>query len=180
MKGLLFTVSDRITKKWTKTTKEAFGDNAKTQTGYNGEKIIYDYLVSVYDKVVWNESNRRKQIDGIDFEFKKAGWSKLYTADVKANLNEKHFFVYPEEIRNKKNHRMIHVDVNTGEAVEYDRQSMLGYISTLKSDRNYFKFNILDRSLKYKIAFYRVFRAKKTLPTLESVSAALDKYDLPE
>jgi hypothetical protein len=173
-------VSERITKKWTKTTAEAFGDNVKTRAGYNGEKIIYDYLVGVYDKVIWNESDRRKQINGIDFEFKKDSWYNFYTADVKANLKEKIFFVYPEEIKNKKNHRMIHVDVDTGFAVEYDRKSMLEYLDTLKSDTNYFRLNTSDKSLKRNVAYFRVFRARKTQPTLESVSLALNNYDLPE
>lgn len=181
MKGLRYLiVSERITKKWTKTTAEAFGDNAKTRAGLKAEKIIYDYLIGVYESVKWNESDRKKQVAGIDFEFKKDIWKNYYSADVKGNLTDKHFLVYPEEIRNKKNHRMIHVDIDTGYAVEYDRKSMLEYLDTLKSDKNYFRLNALDKLLKKKVAYFRVFRARKTQPTLESVSLALNSYDLPE
>jgi hypothetical protein len=157
-------VSNRITEKWTETTAEAFGDNINTQTGLKAEKIIYEYLLGIYQSVRWYESDRKKQIAGIDFEFKKDTWSNYYTADVKGNLKNTYFRVYPEEIRKKKNHRMIHVDVDSGYAVEYDRVSMLNYIDSLKSDKEYFVFNTLDKSLKHKIAYFRKFRARKTKP----------------
>lgn len=181
MKGFrCTTVSKRITNKWTETTAEAFGDNINTQTGLKAEKIIYEYLLGVYESVKWNESDRKKQVAGIDFEFKKDSWLNYYTADVKGNLNNRYFRVYPEEIRKKKNHRMIHVDINSGFAVEYDRLSMLEYIKTLNSNKEYYIFCTSDKSLKNKIAYFRVFRARKTQPTLESVSLALNNYDLPE
>lgn len=173
-------MSKRITPRWTKTTKEAYGDNQYTDKGLQAEKLIYEYLLRTYESVKWNESNRKKQVEGIDFEFKKDVWANYYSADVKGNLNGRHFYVYPEEIRNKKNHRMIHVDINTGFAVEYDRESMLRYLVTLKTDKNYFRLNSLDKSLKKRVAYFRVFRACKTQPTLENISLALNNYDLPE
>lgn len=174
-------MSNRITKKWTKTTEEAFGNNSHTRKGYKAEKIIYDYLIGVYDKVIWNESNRKKQLAGMDFEFKKSIWSNFYSADVKGNLSNTHFFVYPKEILRKSNHRMIHVDVNTGKAVEYDRVSMLRYIRDINGlDKEYFIFNITDKELKRRVAYFRVFNAKRVPKTLENVISILNNYDLPE
>ena len=173
-------MSDRITKKWTKTTREAFGDNPKTQAGYKAEKIIYDYLLGVYNEVKWYESDRKKQLAGIDFEFKKDVWANFYSADVKGNLSKKRFFVYPDEIRNKKNHRMIHVDIVEGWAVEYDRKSMLNYIDSLNSNKEYYVFTSVDKSLKRNVEHFRVFRARKAESTVESVVSVLNNYELPD
>ena len=102
-------MSDRITSKWTKTVFEAFGNKPNVYKGVKAEELIYNYLKRVYNKVTWFHDNREKQIKGIDFEFKKDSWKYSYTADVKGNMRYRRFFVYPDEIKHKLNHRMIHV-----------------------------------------------------------------------
>ena len=37
-------MSGRITVKWTKTVKEAFGDNKFTQKGLTAEELVHNYL----------------------------------------------------------------------------------------------------------------------------------------
>jgi genome maintenance exonuclease 1 len=160
-------VSDRITNKWTETTVEAFGNKPNVRKGLKAEEIVYGYLNKVYSKVTWFHDKRDKQIQGIDFEFKKDSWRNSYTADVKGNMSNKEFYVYPDEIRNKANHRMIHVDVNSGYAVEYDRKSMLDYLDEnpeyIKADKNnnrYAKFEAFNRLLMRRVNHYRPFRIK--------------------
>ena len=45
-------MSARITPKWTKTTAEAFGDNANTRNGLKAEELIHAYLKTVYHEVI--------------------------------------------------------------------------------------------------------------------------------
>ncbi|NBP02050.1 MAG: hypothetical protein EBU90_18355 [Proteobacteria bacterium] len=180
----------RITPKWTETTKAAFGDTVETQKGLRAEKLILEYLESVYDEVTWYENNREKQVAGIDFEFKKNEWANYYTADVKGNLNRGYFYVYPEEMKKKKNHRMIHVDVNTGYAIEYDRSSMVRFaekqmdfpLMAGRVDRNGKKFLKLDVwTVKNSNAVdhFRRFRLKNFKPSKEYITKVIDKYEIP-
>lgn len=160
-------MSDRITNKWAETTLEAFGDKPKVRKGLEAEELVNSYLNKVYNKVTWFHNHRDKQLQGIDFEFKKDSWRNSYSADVKGNLKNGKFFVYPDEIKNKANHRMIHVDTETGWAVEYDRKSMLEYLNSkpelIQRDKNNNRFVLLECYsflLKRRINHFRPFKIK--------------------
>jgi hypothetical protein len=161
-------VSDRVTSKWTKSVIGAFGDKPNVRKGVKAEELVHSYLKSVYKEVTWFHDRRDKQLQGIDFEFKKDSWKYSYTADVKGNMNNYIFFVYPDEIIDKVNHRMIHVDTNTGLAVEYDRKAMLDYlenkpdlIQTDKNNNRYVMFDVRNhRSLQRRINYFRPFKIK--------------------
>lgn len=161
-------MSGRITNAWTKTTAEAFGDNEFTQRGDKAEQLVYDYLVRVYDTVDWHRDDREKQIAGKDFEFKKKQWKYSYSVDVKGNLHDGIFRVYVDEIANKLNHRMMHVDVATGQAVEYSRESMLDYVDdnehllkTDKYNKRYISLKCFDQQLMRRISHFRPFRVAR-------------------
>jgi len=180
-------MSARITPKWTKTTAEAFGDNENTRNGLKAEELIHAYLKTVYHEVIYHESDRSKQINGIDFEFKKSSWLNYYSADVKGNLKNGFIPVYPDELRRKRNHRMMHVDLVKGLVVEYDRPSMLQYVQQyipfgLKRDRNgkdYVSLYVGGTELKTNVDHFRVFKLKNFKTPAKNVSKILDKYDIP-
>jgi len=184
-------MSARITPKWTKTTKAAFGNTAETQKGLYAEKLILEYLESIYDEVIWYEDNREKQVAGIDFEFKKNSWVNYYTVDVKGNLKKGYFYIYPDEMKKKKNHRMIHVDVNTGWAIEYDRSSMIRYaekqtgfplMKAMQMDKNgkpYLKLDVWSVRKSSTVEYFRIFQLKNFKPNREYLSKVLDKYEIP-
>lgn len=171
--------SDRITSKWTKTTKEAFGDNPQTRKGFLAEEMIFKYLSRVYKWVTWYEDDFDKQSVGVDFRFKAEGWKNYYTADVKANLYKGKFFVYPDEISHKLNDRMIHVDVETGEAIEYSRESMISFLANkpLKKDKKGKRYILLEcynPEVKQKVSFFRKFNLY--IPKKEKLS--VDQHNL--
>jgi len=171
--------SDRITNKWTKTTKEAFGDNPQTRKGYLAEEMIFKYLSKVYKWVTWYEDDFDKQSVGVDFRFKAEGWRNFYTVDVKANLSKGKFFVYPDEISHKQNDRMIHVDVDKGIAIEYSRESMLSFLvnKPLKKDKKGKRYILLDAynpEIRQKVSYFRSF--KLDIPKKEKLS--LEEHNL--
>jgi len=160
-------VSDRVTSKWTKSVIGAFGDKPNVRKGVKAEELVHSYLKNVYNKVTWFHDRRDKQLQGIDFEFKKDSWRNSYTADVKGNMKDGKFFVYPDEIKDKINHRMIHVDIDTGWAVEYDRESMLDYLDSkpelVQTDKNNNRYAMLEsfsRLLQRRINHFRPFKIK--------------------
>lgn len=160
-------VSDRVTSKWTKNVIGAFGDKPNVRKGIKAEEIIHSYLKRTYSKVTWFHDRRDKQLQGIDFEFKKDTWRNSYTADVKGNVKGKTFFVYPDEIKDKNNHRMIHVDTETGQAVEYDRKSMVEFLDNnpdlVKTDKNnnrFAMFDVYSPMLFRRINHFRPFKIK--------------------
>lgn len=160
-------VSDRVTSKWTKTVIGAFGDKPNVRKGVKAEELVHSYLKRTYKEVTWFHDRRDKQLQGIDFEFKKDSWKYSYTADVKGNMTNYIFFVYPDEIKNKINHRMIHVDTNTGLAVEYDRKAMLDYLENKpdlvqidKNNNRYAMFDIRNHSLQRRINHFRPFKIR--------------------
>jgi len=161
-------MSDRITNKWTETTAEAFGNTPSVQLGDTAEKLAYEYLLRVYDSVEWNRDKRDKQLAGKDFEFKKNQWKYSYSVDVKGNLHDGNFLVYIDEMVDKLNHRMMHVDISNGWAVEYSRDSMIEYIENnehlIKTDKNnnrYVMLKSFDKSLMRKINHFRPFRVAR-------------------
>jgi len=160
-------VSDRVTPRWTKSIIGAFGDKPNVRKGVKAEELVHSYLKNVYNKVTWFHDRRDKQLQGIDFEFKKDSWKNSYTADVKGNMSNGMFFVYPDEIKDKANHRMIHVDTNTGWAVEYDRESMLNYLNdkpeyihTDKNNNRYARLEAFSQLLRRRINHFRPFKIK--------------------
>lgn len=161
-------VSDRVTPKWTKSVIGAFGDKPNVRKGVKAEELVHSYLKRTYSKVTWFHDKRDKQLQGIDFEFKKDSWYNSYTADVKGNMKDKKFFVYPDEIKDKVNHRMIHVDTETGWAVEYDRKSMVNYLENnpelVKIDKNNNRYALLEtfsKLLPRRVNHFRPFRVAK-------------------
>ena len=82
-------------------------------------------------------------------------------------MSKRMFRVYPDEIKDKANHRMIHVDIDTGWAVEYDRKSMLAYlehkpeyIQIDKNNKRYAEFDASYRHLRRDINYFRPFLIK--------------------
>jgi hypothetical protein len=82
-------------------------------------------------------------------------------------MKDKKFFVYPDEIKDKINHRMIHVDTETGQAVEYDRKSMLNYLDNtpdlIKTDKNNNRYAIIEtfsKLLQRRVDHFRPFKIK--------------------
>jgi hypothetical protein len=68
----------------------------------------------------------------------------------------------------KLNHRMMHVDISNGWAVEYSRDSMIEYIENnehlIKTDKNnnrYVMLKSFDKSLMRKINHFRPFRVAR-------------------
>jgi len=177
-------MSKRITSKWTKDVKGAFGDNLQTQKGMKAEEMVYNYLKSIYDYVEWNVDNSKEQNLGHDFTFKKKEWRNSYTLDVKGNLKDKRFLVYIDEIKNKTNNRMVHIDTSNGFAVEYDRASMIKYIElnkhlirTDKNNKRYFVGVTYDYTLKESVDYFRNFRIdlNKTKKKKDTTSYKLAK-----
>lgn len=150
-------MSDRITSKFTPTKTGAFGDTIKTRKGDEGERIVYHYLKSIYDEVVYceglNEEGKpyyKEQINGIDFKFKKKEWRNFYTMDVKNNISKatNSFAVFVDELSKHKNHRMMHVCTWSPWAVEYDRQEMISFLKSIDPSRNRFEIPLDKGKIK--------------------------------
>lgn len=151
-------MSKRITSKFTSTKHGAFGNTIETKKGDEGERIVYHYLKSVYDEVIYCEGLDKngkpyikEQINGIDFKFKKKEWKNYYTMDVKNNINKatNSFPVFVEELSKHSNHRMMHVCTWSPWAIEYDRQEMISLLKGIDTKRNRFEI-FLDKSNYFK------------------------------
>ena len=114
----------RLTAEWTDTLDEAFG--ATGTEGRRGE----EFLMKVFESWGWEtkryESDREKQIDGIDIEFKKPDWYKFYSCDVKANMKPKngYFEVHKDWLFRVKCDRIFHVCRESGWIVWYPVDEM--------------------------------------------------------
>lgn len=126
------TASGRLTPKWTDTLEEAFGE--KGARGREAELFVKKVIESWGWEVIDHEQDYQKQIAGIDLSIRKPSWSNFYDVDVKANMNEYGTFwieVSPTGWLfnpKKKNHRVWHVNVDTGWMAWYDREKMKVFI----------------------------------------------------
>lgn len=113
-------MSGRLTKRWTKTAGEAFG-----QSGFKGRigellvaRILEEQSIPFQDF----EEEKHQQISGIDLQV------GTHSLDVKSNLNSGVFFI---EVNNngwlfnpqKTSDIIVHVDVKTSECVWYTRKA---------------------------------------------------------
>lgn len=126
-------MSERITKKWTPTLTEAFGDTEQIQKAIKAELIWKAYAEKVYDEVIYYSTDRKQQTAGVDFSIKKDSWRNYYTVDIKSNMKYGYFFVENNKegwLRNpnKTTHRIVHIDTSTGWCCEYDREKMISYL----------------------------------------------------
>lgn len=145
-------MSDRLTNRWTETADEAFGPSGTK--GREGE----EFLAKVFENWGWeydtHQSDRKKQLDGIDISFKKPEWANFYTADVKNNLDEYgNFYVHKNWLFKVKCNRIFHVNPKTGWIVWYD-------VNTMRES--------YDSSLEY-----MKFTAKTRLPFMKTTKVSL-------
>ena len=125
-------MSNRQTPEWTATLSEAYGESGLK--GEIGELFLCEVLRSWGWNVIHHPSSREHQMAGVDVAFRSPEWSRYYTADVKANLNDRGIF-YIETGSwewllnpNKKSDRIWHVNVQTGWMAWYDRKEMQRYV----------------------------------------------------
>lgn len=138
-------MSERATKRWTKTVDEAF-----PSTGPKGRKGE-EFMMRVFEHWGWEathyESDRQKQVDGIDIEFRNPDWYNSYTCDVKANLNSYGSFeVHKDWLFGKKMDRVFHVNPDTGWITWYSVEDMQEVYDTSKE---YMIITVKDRKAKY-------------------------------
>jgi hypothetical protein len=130
-------LSDRITEKWTETLDQAFGDTDNIKKGKLAEKWYYMYALAIYPTVIDNSTDKDKQLAGKDIEFGKPTWKRLYSTDVKGNMNEDGTFLIENNsigwLRNpsKTSDRICHICTTNGKAVEYGRPEMIEYLDNV-------------------------------------------------
>ena len=121
-------MSDRLTKKWTNTLEEAYG--ATGSKGRSGELFALKVWKHWGYQVQDFEDQRSKQLAGCDIQIQKPSWKRLYSMDIKNNIDEKGgFFI---ELYNegwlfnasKKSHRICHVNPEKLIICWYDRYRM--------------------------------------------------------
>lgn len=128
-------MSDRLTPEWTATLDEAFGANGLK--GLEGEKFVAKTLTSWGWTVEHHESDKDKQLAGVDISFQNPKWQNAYTADVKANIDQYGtFYVECTEDGwlfnpNKTSHRIWHCNPATGWMAWYDRTAMKNHIESV-------------------------------------------------
>jgi Holliday junction resolvase-like predicted endonuclease len=130
-------MSSRLTKRWTKTLKEAFG--ATGERGLAGELFFCDFYRKKGLKVTHFESERREQLKGIDVIIEKD--NVKYTIDVKANLRDDGSFA----VEHKRNGWLFskrgvsdyisHVNPRKGIIVTYARERMQRYITEMLEEQ---------------------------------------------
>lgn len=123
-------MSKRLTKKWTKSTEEAFGPTGRK--GYIGEKFFADVYSQKGYTVIVTESDRKMQLKGIDIVLKKD--EACYTVDVKNNLKKDNSFyveIAPEGwlfSTNYLNEYVSHVNPETRTIATYKRATMREFV----------------------------------------------------
>jgi len=125
-------MSDRLTPLWTENIEDAYGDTGAK--GRQGELFVIKVIVSWGWEVVYYNQHKTYQLQGKDIAFRKPGWSRFYTADVKNNMWEngsfmvdttRHGWLFDDD---KISDRIWHVNTDTGRMAWYDRQYMQQYI----------------------------------------------------
>ena len=113
-------MTDRLTRRWTKTAGEAFGQSGVK--GRQGELLVASILEEQSIPFQDFEEEKHQQVSGIDLQV------GTHSLDVKSNLNNGVFFI--EVSSNgwlfnpqKTSDIIIHVDVKTSECVWYTRKA---------------------------------------------------------
>jgi len=123
-------MSKRLTKKWTKTTEQAFG--ASGRKGAIGEKFFAEIYTQRGYEVIVTESDRKMQLKGIDVILKKD--DAYYSIDVKNNLKKDNSFCVEINsegwLFNTKylNVYVSHVNPETRTIATYKRDTMKDFI----------------------------------------------------
>lgn len=121
-------MSGRITSAWTKTTAEAFGNTPAVRKGRLGELFIIDVMRGWGWDVIDYESDRKKQTEQIDIEFKDPRWANYYSGSIKANMDDYgNFYVYGSWLNNTFSDRIFHCNPKTGWLCWYDTKTMQNY-----------------------------------------------------
>lgn len=159
-------MSDRLTSEWTPTAEGAFGQSGKK--GRIGELFMIEVLKN---KLGWDvvdyEDDYEKQISGIDIGFKKPGWRKYFTGDVKNNQDKYgNFYVYRDWLFKTKADRIFHVCPESGWLTYYGVPDMKGWCLVNKDklvDGKYWKLsapnlppemNEFVKKMRYTDGFY--------------------------
>jgi hypothetical protein len=127
-------MSDRINQEWTENLEDAFGKSDKLDRGVKAESMFLDYAKTQYYKVKYYDSDRDMQNLGIDFEVWEDKKSEPIGIDVKSTLRGDGDFPVENHangwIRNpkKKSKFIVHLNVEDGRAIQYDRESMIRYL----------------------------------------------------
>lgn len=157
-------MSDRLTNQWTGSLEEAFGNTPNVQKGVIAEQMYHQWAQSVYPLVEYFPEDKEMQVAGIDFYIKKDNWRRKYGVDVKGNMDAKGFFMVDDSpngwLRSpkKKNDRVCHICVETGWAVEYDRNDMIKYLGQPgENGDNLITLNSMTSNIKQ---FTRRFKVK--------------------
>lgn len=144
-------MGERLTKRWTKTTEEAFGPRGKQ--GRDAELFLMKVLSEQFKwEVCDQEAQREDQISGVDVAFKAPTWSNWYTADVKGNIQENGRFYVDTDVdgwlfdSRKISHRIWHVNPKTGWMVWYDRNDMKEHVKKIgKFNQGLLPINTWDK-----------------------------------
>jgi hypothetical protein len=121
-------MSERLTSRWTESLDEAFGFTGKK--GRLGE----EFMCNVFESWGWDykhfPDDKKKQLSGIDIEFKNPEWRKFYSCDVKNNMNEYGvFYVEKKWLFKTKADRIFHVNPDTGWIAWYSVDDMREWFS---------------------------------------------------
>lgn len=137
---------------WYDTAGEKYG--ASGIKGDKGERLYYDFAIKRYDNVSWNQISRTDQAAGADFSIKNDKWPRTYTVDVKANLNSGYFYIDNKAsgwlwAKRKVSDIIVHLDLNTGDLVQYYRRDMKSFIGTPSAGYPWLiKKNMHDNGMK--------------------------------
>lgn len=121
---------------WYQTCEEKFGESGRK--GDLGEQFVIDTLTKWGWEVVHHQVPIDKQAAGVDIEFRSPNWEHFYSADVKANINDRgsfyveidsHGWLYNTK---KTSHRIWHCNPRTGQMAWYDREDMKRFIASNK------------------------------------------------
>ncbi len=127
-------LQQRITKKWTPTLAEAFGETEMITRARQAETMVAEAFAGWGYEVVDCESDFQSQKHGIDLTIKHPSWRKAYSIDVKSNMNKygtfwvettPHGWLRSPE---KTSDRICHVCVETGWIAWYGRDQMIKWL----------------------------------------------------
>jgi len=150
-------MTGRITNKWTKDLKGAFGDTQQIRNAIKGEQMWERYARGKYAGVINHSADKNKQIAGADFTIHVR--SKPVTVDVKANMKWGYFYVENNKngwLRNpnKKADWIAHIEVRNGYVCEYNREDMIAYLDMKGYKQDLVQLCNFKKSMK---SFIRVY-----------------------
>lgn len=147
--------AQRLTKEWTPTLMEAFGNKPSIVRAREAELLVLDTFEGWGYDVIDHESNKHNQVRGIDIEIKHPTWKNFYSMDVKANMNKYGSF-YVETtpdgwLRSPKkvSDRICHVCNETKWIAWYSRQDMIKWLR----DNGYLRTKLLEITTRHKLPF---------------------------